>query len=842
MSRFLDARGRIRGRRRRAVGRAALAGVVGAASFGVGAAATDVISTEDITPPDVVSVELDTTSVDVTSAGAYINAVVHATDDLSGFQRGWVQYRNHEHNRYLTVSFFSGQRVSGDGLDGTYETRMWVPATTVGGEYSLSRVYAIDVVGNFVHDLSPDPGTAPPSINVVSSVELDPPSVTSLTVLNPAIDVTTELATVGIEMVATDEGSGIRSASVGFQSPSRRQYASATLLPVAGETDLLRGAALVAAQSEPGEWTLSSVCAVDQSNNAVCWSQYSNPTAAEVFGEVLHVTSDAADAVAPEVGAFRIEPGDIDVTRGPESVAIDFDVSDVGSGVAYAYMVMASPRTVGASPEVINRFSYAFAPTLYTTTWNGTHYEYQPSGNAPMLDGTVRGRIVFPQYDRSGDWTVTAVCVVDNVNWRTCYGGEDIAALGPATLGVEWNRTPVVTVTGVDQPTYPAGGEPTPGCAVSDLEDGVIEDVVPEVSGPDVAGVVTVTCSYTDSGGITGTGEASYVIESDSNPPTLTGAPDGAPNANGWYRDDVTIVWTASDAESGIDPGTMPSPSVINGDGVDLTALASVSDLAGNATSATSAPPVSIDSTPPTAGEPTLSENPLPLDAAATMSVAVADELSGVDAAEFFVDSDPREGAGTPMMVSAGVATADVGVALTPGVYSVFVRSLDRAGNWSAPSSTMLVVYDPSGGFVTGGGWIDSPVGSHTDDVTTSGPARFGFVAKYKRGATVPDGNTEFHFQAADLRFSSTSYDWLVVSGNTARYMGEGQLGGADGFTFMMWACDVDAGGTCSGHDFDTVRMQIWETDTEHVVYDSAAGGDSATPLSHGSIKVHTGK
>ena len=41
-----------------------------------------------------------------------------------------------------------------------------------------------------------------------------------------------------------------------------------------------------------------------------------------------------------------------------------------------------------------------------------------------------------------------------------------------------------------------------------------------------------------------------------------------------------------------------------------------------------------------------------------------------------------------------------------------------------------------------------------------TGKATFGFVAQYKKGATVPTGNTQFRFHAGDLHFHSTSYDW----------------------------------------------------------------------------------
>ena len=42
-----------------------------------------------------------------------------------------------------------------------------------------------------------------------------------------------------------------------------------------------------------------------------------------------------------------------------------------------------------------------------------------------------------------------------------------------------------------------------------------------------------------------------------------------------------------------------------------------------------------------------------------------------------------------------------------------------------------IVVYDPSAGFVTGGGWINSPMGAYAANPSLTGKANFGFEAKY---------------------------------------------------------------------------------------------------------------
>ena len=171
-----------------------------------------------------------------------------------------------------------------------------------------------------------------------------------------------------------------------------------------------------------------------------------------------------------------------------------------------------------------------------------------------------------------------------------------------------------------------------------------------------------------------------------------------------------------------------------------------------------------------------------------------------------------------------------------PGVYQVTVTVADDDGGTDTDTFDYVVVYDPSAGFVTGGGWIESPEGAYVADPELTGKATFGFVSKYKKGATVPTGNTEFHFHAGDLNFHSDSYDWLVIAGkDKAKFKGAGTINGAGEYGFMLTATDDDSG--------DTFRIKIWDATTDTVVYDNkAASGDETydgTALGGGNIKVH---
>jgi Tol biopolymer transport system component len=169
------------------------------------------------------------------------------------------------------------------------------------------------------------------------------------------------------------------------------------------------------------------------------------------------------------------------------------------------------------------------------------------------------------------------------------------------------------------------------------------------------------------------------------------------------------------------------------------------------------------------------------------------------------------------------------------GIYDLCVNATDVAGNLSDDTCVSLVVYDPSAGFVTGGGWIWSPPGALVADSSAMGRAKFGFVSRYRKGANVPDGNTQFEFRSGSLDFHSSSYEWLVIGGNYARFKGAGRINGANAETgqpyqFMIWAGDGNP---------DTFRIKIWYEDGgEVLVYDN--GMDQS--IGGGQIIVHTRK
>jgi streptogramin lyase len=239
--------------------------------------------------------------------------------------------------------------------------------------------------------------------------------------------------------------------------------------------------------------------------------------------------------------------------------------------------------------------------------------------------------------------------------------------------------------------------------------------------------------------------------------------------------------------------------------------------------------------------------NPVPAFAPLVITANVDDSTTGgSDIASANLQVDSLTGPMAAMDGTFDAVTEDVtvtlGGGLPVGVYEVCVSGTDVAGNTGPAECRFLAVYDPDAGFVTGGGWINSPAGAYAPDPLLTGSANFGFVAKYKKGQDTPDGNTEFQFQAGDLNFKSSAYDWLVVAGPKAMYKGSGNINGLAGYGFMLSA--VDANLTPST-DLDLFRIKIWD-EFGNVVYDNEAGeapdADPSTALAGGSIVIHSSK
>lgn len=185
-----------------------------------------------------------------------------------------------------------------------------------------------------------------------------------------------------------------------------------------------------------------------------------------------------------------------------------------------------------------------------------------------------------------------------------------------------------------------------------------------------------------------------------------------------------------------------------------------------------------------------------------------------------------------------GVASCST-IIFTAGVYKVTVEFAGDPLHNGSTATGFLIVYNPDGGFVTGGGQINSPKGAYAADPSLTGKANFEINAMYHKGASTPTGHTEF--QIAKMKFRSETYEWLAVGGGRAQYKGTGTINGKGSYGFMVTAID---GKLAPSAGADMFRIKIWDKNNgDAIVYDNQMGAaddaEPATAIKEGSIVIH---
>jgi hypothetical protein len=252
---------------------------------------------------------------------------------------------------------------------------------------------------------------------------------------------------------------------------------------------------------------------------------------------------------------------------------------------------------------------------------------------------------------------------------------------------------------------------------------------------------------------------------------------------------------------------------------------------------------VTVNNLPPLVTNFTGPLGPLPVGSTVTMTANFSDPGTADTHTCTFLWDDGSSSSGAISETNGSGSCTGNHVYLVAGVNTVQVTVTDDDSGSATAIFEFVVIFDPSAGFVTGGGWIMSPQGAYAPAPALTGKATFGFISKYQKGATVPTGNTEFQFHVANFNFKSVVYEWLVVAGAKAQYKGEGTVNGVPGFGFLLTATDGQLPG---GGGADKFRIKIVNKTTGDLVYDNVPGAgddiDAANPqvIAGGSIVIHS--
>ncbi len=174
------------------------------------------------------------------------------------------------------------------------------------------------------------------------------------------------------------------------------------------------------------------------------------------------------------------------------------------------------------------------------------------------------------------------------------------------------------------------------------------------------------------------------------------------------------------------------------------------------------------------------------------------------------------------------------------GLYTVSVTVADGDGGTAVTTlASQVVINDPTAGFISGYGQFQWSAGSYVANPSLSGTGSFQISSNYMIATGAPNGSTSVQIQTPSLRFSSTSYAWLIVSGSKAMIQGAGTLNGTSGYSFLV---SVNDGQTSGGGGVDRFRIKIWNTGTGAVVFDNQLGdengADPTVAIRSGSITL----
>ncbi|TFD20913.1 PxKF domain-containing protein [Cryobacterium sp. TMT4-10] len=376
-----------------------------------------------------------------------------------------------------------------------------------------------------------------------------------------------------------------------------------------------------------GTTTVTFTCSDPTSGIASCLAQGSTTNAVTVQpgSTVIGTATDAAgnsstktvsvaagDTSAPTLSGTPTTPANAsgwyanDVTvrwtaADPESgiptAPVDTTISGEGTGLTSSTSVLngAGLSTTATSPAVkIDRTAPTTGISGSSNTWTNNAVTVSLSA-ADNLSGVARTEYTIDggptqtgtgfTLSSEGDHTVTfrSIDAAGNTEAvRTAQVRIDRTAptighvFTPLSYadGTWTNANVTVTFSCADQ-----GGSGVAGCTAP--------------STITTEGTSAVAGTATDGAGNSATDSASVRV--DKTVPTISAVASGVQNDSGWYRDDVTMSYTANDELSGV-AGT--PANVVLSEGSEQSAFATVTDAAGNSNSA-GVTGINIDKTPP---------------------------------------------------------------------------------------------------------------------------------------------------------------------------------------------------------------------------------------------------
>ena len=633
------------------------------------------------------------------------------------------------HNSDVTVTFSCGDGA-GSGVASCG------PNQTVGSEGEDQPVTgtAVDNAGNSATD--------PMTVSIDKTAPTVTPSVSSAATrteygwYNADVTVSYECADSGSGIdgcsasTVLGEGAGQSATGTATDAAGNTGSAGVTGINVDKTAPVLTGTPSTTGWSK-GDVTVTWAC-VDSGSGAVA-----TPAASTVTGEGDNLSASATCADKAGNTASTTVSG----------IRIDRSAPNSSAAVAQPFAGGWYADSVGVTLSAVDSLSGS-ATTWYTVDGGA------PVGYTGPFTISLGGKhtLAYWSVDNAGnveDSTGNALALWVDTDSPTISGSRT-----PAANAFGWNNTPVSiafacadTQSGVAGCAEPAvlAGEGADQSVVGTVVDGVDKTASTTVGGinidltaPTLTGEPTtdpkagwyngdVTIRWTGADGLSGVDPASKPADSvitgegrnlgagpvtvkdkagnesapasysganiDRSAPVITGGPITAPNAAGWYRDEVVIDYACgdpnlADGTAGSGVATCPTSVVLKGDGRNQSVTSTpATDLAGNTSQGKVLGGINIDGTPPstTSDNDCTKVNGWCTGGTANVVLTATDQtgLSGVKELHYRIDGGAEQ-------IAAG-ATKTVSVPLDgSGLGTVQYWSVDNAGNTEAANSVSL--------------------------------------------------------------------------------------------------------------------------------------------------------
>jgi hypothetical protein len=361
----------------------------------------------------------------------------------------------------------------------------------------------------------------------------------------------------------------------------------------------------------------------------------------------------------------------------------------------------------------------------------------------------------------------------------TISGAPDRAA-----NAANWYRQPVTVSFSCNDPnpaTLPQAGASALASGVKTCSSSVILSL--DGFGQSVPGAVADYATNSNNTTVSG-------INIDQLPPTISGAPDRAPNAYGWYNAPVTVSFACADpVPTTVAPGAAATPSgvaacsapvVLSIDGANQSAPGAASDNAGN-NNGTTVTGINVDQAAPVIATPTATAGASPYapntwtnqDVVVTFSCS--DNLSGPLVAGAITNPEitglPGSGATvvyqslnngltSVAIVTLAGETTNAGVTLT-------ANCQDTAGNNTTPQNFGPVLIDKTAPIVTGTANISNSAGPvYTAGTWTNQSVIVTFACSDALSGPLPGSITGSNSYAAQGTYTANG-SCKDVAGNT---------------------------------------------------------------------------